>query len=115
MKFVLLVIIVMQLFTCTLTKNANQINDKQLIVGIWRSIDKASKYPSINFSSDSLASVGSTIDTVFWFRYQIKKNHLFLKSGYKDSRNRILKLDQDSLTFYSFLDVNRKQSYYRKR
>lgn len=105
---------VIQLFACSVTKKSERPNEKKLIVGIWRSIDKASKYPSINFSLDTLASVGSTIDTVFWFRYQVKKKHLFLKSGSRESKDKILRLDQDSLIFDSFLDVNRKQSYYRK-
>lgn len=101
MKKFIAIVLIFQLNSCLLLKNnENEIHTKT-ILGIWRSKEKQSKHPSLNFGPYSLVSVGSNIDTVYWFKYVLENRYLILRNGSKVMKNKILKLDGDSLVFES--------------
>jgi len=114
MKKFIAIFLIFQLNSCFILKNnENKIHTKN-ILGVWRSKEKQSKHPSLNFGPDSLVSVGSNIDTVYWFKYFLKNRYLILRSGSEVIKNKILKLDSDSLVFESIFKIPSRQSYFRR-
>ena len=85
------------------------------IVGKWILAVKQVNYPSLVFNTDSTAVFTSMGDTIYRFKYYVDKTELVLKDiNEKVTRDKILKLDRDSLVFETLADNKQVQRYKRK-
>lgn len=85
------------------------------IVGKWQLTVKQVNYPSLIFNTDSTAIFNSMGDTLYRYKYYINESELFLKDiNGKITKDKILKLDKDSLIFETLADNKQVQRYKRK-
>jgi len=71
-------------------------------------------YPIIKFLNDSLIELHSTADTIYRYNYSIDKMYLVIhKASGELNRNKIEMINTDSLVFFSLLENNSRQSYFR--
>lgn len=111
LRTILLILIVLVL-SCTSTKYP--IVQKKAIVGTWCLKKELTGYPTITFAEDSLVVLSSKIDTIYFYRYFVDGNYLYLQN-FEDKKAKIpiLKFTKDSLVLASFLENNETQAYYK--
>lgn len=86
------------------------------IIGKWVLTVKQVNYPSLIFNTDSTAIFNSMGDTVYRYKFYIDKIELVLKDiNGKVTRDKILKLDADSLIFETLADNKEVQRYKREK
>ncbi len=108
-------ILLLGLSSCNGQKNDTANNLSDIIIGKWTLTVKQVNYPTILFNKDSTAIFTSMGDTIYRFKYYLSKNELVLKDfNHKKTRDKILKLDSDSLIFETLADEKRVQKYVRK-
>ncbi len=105
------------LISCGNSANQQKVNDysNKDIIGNWVLVVKQVNYPSLVFNTDSTAIFNSMGDTLYRYKYYVDKTELVLKDiNGKVTRDKILKLDRDSLIFETLADNKQVQRYKRK-
>ena len=84
------------------------------IVGTWCLTTNGINYPTITFGNDSLATLGSKMDTVYSYKYYMKNGKLclILPNAMVNKIN-IVKLTKDTLILGGLIENTTKQIYYR--
>lgn len=103
-------IIIIVLVICSCSPSLKEEIDSNKILGKWCS-KSYDKYLSLTFKRNGGAVFDSKYDTVYYFSYALDRNYLSLNGS--ASRNRILKLTQDSLILETLLEFNTIQAYHR--
>jgi hypothetical protein len=86
------------------------------ILGKWLLVVNQVNYPSLIFKNDSTAIFNSMGDTIYRYKYHIEKTELILKDiNGKETKDKILKLDKDSLIFETLIEHKIIQRYTRKK
>ena len=100
------------MFSCGNVLNNQQNYRLENIVGKWLLTVKQVNYPSLIFSSDSTAIFNSMGDTVYRYKFYIDKTELVLRDiNGKTTKDKILKVDSDSLIFETLADNKTVQKY----
>ena len=98
--------------SCITTKHMEY--SSNTIIGRWCSISNTADYPHLTFRQDGYVIFDCKIDTVFGLKYSIHDNYLQLMPENKPiTKNKILKLTQDSLVLETLLEHQGQQVYYR--
>lgn len=99
---------------CLACQSERRIDEVDLL-GEWTlSSTTQINYPSVSFSSDSMAVFTSQADTIYRYRYFVKWDSLILIDiDGKQSRFKILELSKSSLIFNGLPDQEGKQVYSR--
>lgn len=106
------------LLSCGSSADQQKVNDynNKDIIGKWILTVKQVNYPSLVFNADSTAVFTSMADTIYRFKYYVDKTELVLKDiNEKTIRDKILKMDRDSLIFETLADNKQVQKYYRNK
>jgi len=106
------------LFAITLISSCISIKDstnsEKYIVGKWCLLDEKINYPTITFTEDSLAVLGSRMDTIYYYKYFVNGNYLHLMNfENKNAKIPILTFTRDSLILGSLLENKEIQTYYK--
>jgi hypothetical protein len=89
-------------------------NLRKRIKGEWCLYTQQVNYPKIVFSLHNGVILMSAADTVYSYKYHLKKNTLGIIVSLKDTvYHRILKKTKDSLILGSFLENQEIQRYFR--
>ena len=104
-----LYLIILFLSSCSLSKY------KSLKNSIWIQSDKEKiNYVELRFDKKNLIAT-SLGDTIFRFKYKLKKNNLYLTDiNRKVTKIRIINYHSDILIFESFMEHKTIQTYLRK-
>lgn len=95
-------------------KTTNNFDQKE-ILGKWVLNKTQTNYPSLQFNADSSAIFTSRADTIYRFKYIIKRDSLILRDiDNKETINRIKLLDKSQLVFYNLLEHDKQQVYKKK-
>ncbi len=109
----LFIIISVGLTSC---KAQNKQLESKDIMGKWSLTTDNINYPQLTFLKDSSAIFTSRGDTVYRFKYYIKSSDLILKDiNNVTSKDKIIKLNQDSLVFETLRVNKQPQRYFRKK
>lgn len=108
-RFLLYLSVLLLLHSCFLYKT----RFTSTIIGRWCLVNTSQiNYPKISFNKDSIAVFESRMDTVYSFKYYIKKRYLILtQSNGKIIKNKIIFLNNDSLVFRSLIENKNIQVY----
>jgi len=100
------------LYSCSINKRLSYTNSD--IIGRWALTKESINYPTLDFQKDSTVTLYSRGDTVYSYNYYLNKTELVLnymnRTVYKD---RILRLDKDSLIFETLAQNKSIQKYKR--
>src|SRR5262245_59219974 len=110
MKYILILTFI---YSCMSPRQNKQEIRPSELSGTYCLVSKQVNYPSISFKKDSIAIFTSLGDTIYYFKFYVNYDKLFLINKDKLIENRILKLSNDSLIFENLVDDNTKQIYYR--
>lgn len=104
------------LFSCGNVQNHVKSFTNTDIIGKWILATKQINYPSLIFNADSTAIFNSMGDTVYRYKFYIDNSVLVLKDiNGKETRDKIFKLDSDSLIFETLADNKAEQKYKRAK
>jgi ribosomal protein L33 len=88
--------------------------DNDTVLGVWCLRGDQLNYPTLKFNSKNMIELGSKMDTVYTYIYNIRGDYLEIKKyNEKINKNHILKLTKDSLILDGLLENTVPQIYYR--
>jgi hypothetical protein len=110
------VLLLASLLACSNVSQKQENNFSSDIVGEWSLTVKQVNYPKLIFNPDSTAVFTSMGDTIYRYRYYVEQSELVLKDINEQlTRDKILKLDKDSLVFETLANNRSVQRYIRNQ
>lgn len=111
------ILCIVMIISCgNFANNDSRVFKNEKIIGKWVLSVKQVNYPSLHFNADSAAIFNSLGDTIYRYKFHIDKSYLILRDiNGKTLKDKILKLDNDSLIFETLADNKFIQKYYRMR
>ncbi len=108
-----LIILLWTSFVLAYCSNLRQSFDLEAIKGNWCLNKKQLNYPKLRFDDKSTLTLSSIGDTIYRYNYLIQGAFLSIQKDGKTIKNKILKLNRDSLILEGLLEHTTIQKYSR--
>lgn len=108
-----LITLLLTSFVLAYCSSLQQSFDLEVIKGNWCLNKKQLNYPKLRFDDKSTLTLSSIGDTIYRYKYSMQGAFLSIQKDGKTIKNKILKLNKDSLILEGLLEYATIQKYSR--